>query len=407
MSETRSVALLVPALAEGGGVPAVATFLYQVLSRSGRYRPEIISLATSLRDQSSVRLLAPSSWTRGVRCSAGIWQGIPYSHIGAFLSEFEFQRYRPRQLLTSRLRQFDLIQVVAGTPGWALVAQQAERPVCIFAATMARPERGSKMARTLGWKGLWLRAMTSVITRFERRALAQADCVFAESEYTWLLLSAYTAPHKLVIGIPGIATDAFRPGDYDADGPILAVGRWADPRKNVRLLFQAYCSLRQAVPCAPRLILAGATRPTASDWSYAVSLGIAPWIDIRENVSRAELIALYQSASFFVLPSNEEGLGVVILEAMASGLPVISTRCGGPETAVSHGETGYLTPVGDAAALASHMAELVQTPAVRYRMGRKGRQIAEARFSLEATGRVYLDKYDELLNTTPREIRAV
>ena len=60
----------------------------------------------------------------------------------------------------------------------------------------------------------------------------------------------------------------------------------------------------------------------------------------------------------FLLSSNEEGLGLVIGEAMAAGLPVVSTRCGGPETFVVEGVTGYLTPVGDAQAMALKIAEL-------------------------------------------------
>ena len=63
-----------------------------------------------------------------------------------------------------------------------------------------------------------------------------------------------------------------------------------------------------------------------------------------------ELVELYRGAALLALSSDEEGLGLVILEAMASGIPVVSTACGGPQTSVVDGETGFLTPVGDAAA---------------------------------------------------------
>jgi glycosyltransferase involved in cell wall biosynthesis len=174
------------------------------------------------------------------------------------------------------------------------------------------------------------------------------------------------------------------------------VGRFSDHRKNVRLLFAAYARLRQQYPDAPRLVLVGRA-PLPADWAYAASLDIAQCIDIHEQVSNHALAEFYRNASLFVLSSDEEGLGIVILEAMASGLPVVCTRCGGPETAVIEGETGYLTPVGDANALADAMQQLLQNPSTRQQMGQRGRQVAEERFSLAAAGKIYLDQYDALL----------
>ena len=97
------------------------------------------------------------------------------------------------------------------------------------------------------------------------------------------------------------------------------------------------------------------------------------------------------------MPSDEEGLGIVILEAMATGLAVVSTASGGPEVAVTDGETGFLTPVGDQEALKSAMLKLIDDPVLRDRFGAAGRRVAEARFSLESTGAVFLQEYDKLL----------
>ena len=100
----------------------------------------------------------------------------------------------------------------------------------------------------------------------------------------------------------------------------------------------------------------------------------------------------------FVLSSKEEGLGLVVLEAMASGLPVLSTRCGGPEGLVVEGVTGYLTPVGDAHALAARMKGLLDDVVLRRSMGERARRMAEEKFSLETAGRVIIESYDGLLS---------
>jgi len=167
------------------------------------------------------------------------------------------------------------------------------------------------------------------------------------------------------------------------------------------MLLEAYHKLRKELPQCPRLFLVGQGGLSPKDWDHAVSLGLSDHIKVHKNVSSAELRALYRDASVFVFSSDEEGLGLVILEAMASGLPVVGKDCGGPATAVLPGKTGLLTPVGDAAALAESVKLLLVNPEMRRQMGRVARQSAEERFSLAAAGKVYLDKYDELLGKSP------
>ena len=142
----------------------------------------------------------------------------------------------------------------------------------------------------------------------------------------------------------------------------------------------------------------GISSPSEDDWDMAKSLGIRDVIEFREDVPIDELASLYRNAALFVLPSNEEGLGIVLLEAMASGTPVVSTRCGGPETIIVDGETGFLTPVGDAQALAARMRQLLESPQLRRDMGASGRRTIKARFSLDVAGRAFLDKYVEILS---------
>jgi glycosyltransferase involved in cell wall biosynthesis len=147
---------------------------------------------------------------------------------------------------------------------------------------------------------------------------------------------------------------------------------------------------------APDLYLVG-EKPSASAQELLAELHIADRVRLLGVLSDDELPEIYGNALFFVLSSDEEGLGIVNLEAMASGLPVVSTDCGGPATSIVDGETGFLTPVGDAGALAERMQRLLEDPTLCQRMGRAGRQVVEERFSLAAAGRVFLDAYDEIL----------
>lgn len=381
-----------------GGVRRMTEFIYRTVQQSGRYEPDLISLAASANDEASVRLVEPKSWSKGVQVKKGHWRDIPYTHIGAILSELEFQRYRPRSPLTEHLRAYDLIQVVSGTPAAAFAVTSIDKPTCLFAATVSKRERVSRLRQMQLLRRVWLQLMTVIVTRMESHAARRMSHIFAESEYTQMLLLDIVPKSRVSLGPPGVDVDLFRPkSDYDRIGHVLSVGRFDDPRKNVRLLFEAYRDLRASLADIPRLVLVGRSPIREKDWALAKKLGIADFVDVYQGVSDEKLAELYRRASLFVLPSDEEGLGIVILEAMASGLPVVSTRCGGPETAVDEGETGYLTPVGDADALAQAMAGLLKDSMLRERMGQAGRLRAENRFSMETAGEAYLEKYDELL----------
>lgn len=399
MSPSR-IALVVPGFEEGGGVPAVALFLAQVLRDSGRYRPEFVSLPMGSRDAASVRVTAPGTWWRGPLTSHDSSWGETFVRVGCIGSEFEFQRYRPRRALTELLRGYDLIQVVAGTPVWALAACHAGRPVGLQVATRTFAERRSEGSRLAGPREFWRSAMGRLTTRLEPRALRSADAVFVENSWMREDVSRIIGSERVRYAPPGVDTEVFRPAVLrsSAPGPIVAVARFADPRKRVRLLFDAYHALRTRKSDAPRLALAGLSRPSDEDWQHAEELGVRGCIDDLGTISGPELVSLYQRASVFVSSSDEEGLGIAIIEAMACGVPVVSTDSGGPGESIVDGETGYLVPCGDAGAIAERLHGLLGNDALRERMGDAGRMRAERHFSHATAGRPFLEWYDEVLH---------
>jgi sugar transferase (PEP-CTERM/EpsH1 system associated) len=112
---------------------------------------------------------------------------------------------------------------------------------------------------------------------------------------------------------------------------------------------------------------------------------------------REDVPAILGGMTLFVLPSLAEGISNTILEAMASGLPVVATRTGGNAELVDDGVTGRLVPVGNAAALASTLAEMLDHPQRLATMGEAGRAKVAARFDWDSTVAAYLDVYDSAL----------
>ena len=392
----RRIALVVPGLEEGGGVPVVARFLYEVLARTSLYEPHLISLPMGSADPSSLRLLAPSSWIRGVEQRQGTWSGMPFLHIGSRWAEIEVQRHRPRSALTRVLREYDLVQVVAGCPSWAMTAVGCGRPVGLQVATLLRVERAAQSRADRGlrrWVHPW---MTRLLTGMEDQALRAVDRVFVENDWMFDHVSQVAGSDRVVFAPPGIDTEFFTPPAIGERRHILSVGRMSDPRKNVTMLFEAYAALREMLDAPPPLVLAGNQGPTEQAWSVADRLGIRNHVEFHQNVSQQTLRELYRQASVYALSSDEEGLGLVILEAMACGCPVVSTDCGGPTTSVLEGETGFLVPVGDVTAFANRLRLVLEDPRSE-RMGALGRNRAVESFSMEATGRRFVGWYDEIL----------
>jgi glycosyltransferase involved in cell wall biosynthesis len=144
-----------------------------------------------------------------------------------------------------------------------------------------------------------------------------------------------------------------------------------------------------ALPSIPgvRLLLVGDGPLLGDVRAQATALGVLDRIVFAGDVSETELPSYYAAADLFVLPSHTraEAFGISVVEAMASGIPVITTEIGtGTSWVNQDGQTGYVVPPANPAALATAIGNLAQSPARREAMGRSGRQRAVAVFGADA-----------------------
>lgn len=399
------VAIVVPFVHEGGGVPAVAQYLCEVLSE---HECQLISVSTSKSDKYSVRLLSPKSWLTGIQVHPGHWNGSSVINVGAFFTEFEFQRYMPRRELTEILNRFDVVQIVAGAPAWAYLAKHCTAPVFLQIATLVKEERRKVISNSRGLKKRYLQLSTLITSMLERKALQLVDLVFVENHWMYEHLKKLIGAEKVIMAPPGIDTAKYFPkNNKESKTPstvkyLITVGRLNDRRKNIPLLFESYHKLRRINPTPPLLMLVGLHGPTDGDWALAKQLGIEEFIIFEHEVSQSELIARLQNAELFVSSSDEEGLGIAMMEALACGIPVVSTSCGGPETFMEDGINGYLVPKNDASRFAARIDQLLTDEPLKLRMGNSARKIMEARFSNEATGKLFNLSYAKRLGREPK-----
>ncbi len=175
---------------------------------------------------------------------------------------------------------------------------------------------------------------------------------------------------------------------------ILFVGRLRH-YKGVDVLLRAMSTVEQA-----RLAIVG-IGPKADDWqALAQELGLQARVTFLGEASDADVIALYQAADIFVLPSTNraETWGAVQIEAMASGLPIICTELGtGTSYVNQHGVTGLVVPPNDPDALAAAIRQMLAAPELRRAMGEAGLRRAREQFSTTAMLQNMLAFYREAL----------
>ncbi|HEX5776326.1 MAG TPA: glycosyltransferase family 4 protein [Caulobacteraceae bacterium] len=166
-------------------------------------------------------------------------------------------------------------------------------------------------------------------------------------------------------------------------------------RKGVDVLLTALSKLDAETPNWRATVAGGGD--AAPYLRQAREGGIADKVTFAGWLSEPQIGALLATADIFVLPSRAENQPIAILEAMARGLPVVSTTIGAIPEQVEEGVSGLLVPPGEAQPLADALARLIARPAEREVMGAAGHALYQRRFSIEACAGAFLDAYADML----------
>jgi glycosyltransferase involved in cell wall biosynthesis/peptidoglycan/xylan/chitin deacetylase (PgdA/CDA1 family) len=193
---------------------------------------------------------------------------------------------------------------------------------------------------------------------------------------------------------PGVDTALFTPAAVAPENTLLYVGSLAksDKHKGVHVLLKAMKTVVKEWPEA-RLMLVGEGDGRADYEALAMRYGLSDNVRFLGGQYGPDLYEAYREASVFVLPSFNESFGMVVLEAMASGIPVVSTPVGAIPMQITDDQNGYLVQPGDSAMLAKKLIYLLQHPKIARQFGALGRQRSESGFSWEAKSA----KTDEVL----------
>lgn len=401
MSQRRKKVLIATLPPEfTGGVRTLTTFLYQALEETGEFDVKLIYYIPWIKEPTySVALLdiLPSLLKlriKKVGYEDGITCGMKARKVGTFLPEFEFTHYLLNKYWREEIAQSDILQVVSGANLVGFPFYQTKKRYLVWAATPYKEDRADKVPHYGLAKYLLDKISTPICRVQERLTYRHAAKIFALSEYTACKVSeqnSIDSKNILVVPYP-IDVAKFRPSNVPPDNDvILCVGRINDPRKNILMLLKAFrIALDKGV--FAKLALVGQP-PNNTILDVVKNLNIQHAVIFTGKVSEKELVLLYQKAFFSVLPSNQEGLGIVVLESMGCGCPVIATRCGGPEMIIKDSENGFLVPKGNPYELAARMIELLKNPSLRAELSSKARATIVNDYSREKVIECFLNSY--------------
>ncbi len=308
--------------------------------------------------------------------------------------------YRANHIVTTHRKEHDLILA----NGAVLSIPHHVNAVHFVHATWLRsPYHTSHHMK--GIAASYQRLFTRVNTRSEQRAFKMARLLVAVSpRVREELIEANVPPEKIRTIVNGVDVNEFYPGQTDRkalglpEAPVLALfaGDITTPRKNWDTIFRAMVHVPEL-----HLAIAGGLKGSPAP-ALARELGITHRITFLGF--RRDIAALMRAVDFFVFPSRKDSCPLVLLEALSSGLPVITTRAAGLGEVIPPSCGYVLEDTEDVEALARAMQTLTRDTALRTRMAYEARMFA-LQHTWEHMARQYMALFEELLSIPTQPVR--
>ncbi|HVG02813.1 MAG TPA: glycosyltransferase family 4 protein [Nitrospira sp.] len=347
----------------GGGTGVVN---YHLLQEMARYQDVTVDLVTSSRSR--------TAWNTERFAERITIYTVPVDNRNIHHARnCELLRYgwrgwrKARQLLTQH--RYDVSFAFAGVPAGAISYLLRLTHGLPYVLSLQGPDVPGFEAR---YNYLYP-VLAPVIKMIWRRAGA-VTAISAEQE----MMAHRTMPALSLVTIPnGVDTDLFTPISGETKRPFtfLCVARLIE-RKGQHHLLQAFAHLRARCDRALALIFVGTGDADLQLRELADRLRIADAVTFKGFLSREQMPPIYREADVFALPSQQEGMSIALLEAMASGLPVIVTVTGGTAELVTQGQNGEIVAWSDVPALTGAMQKLLEADGLRRHMGAESRRRA-------------------------------
>lgn len=350
---------------------AIVTHKFVKGDGQGRVNSEVVREA--LRQGHYLTLIASEVAEEFLAHPAVTWIPIPVKGWPTALLQYQVFAWRSARWISRHRKEFDVLQV-NGFTTWASADVSAVH--FVHTAWLRSPVHSSRLRRDL--YGLYQWVYTSLNAGLERRAFAQAKVVVAVSQQIRAeLLQAGVPSERICVIVNGVDTSEFHPGParrtalgLPEEVPLaLFAGDIRTPRKNLDTVLKALVS-------ATGIHLAVAGETAGSPYpALSAELGLAARVHFLGY--RWDIPDLMRASDLFVFPSRYEACSLVLLEALASGLPIITAATAGGSEVVTQDCGVVLPDPNDAAALADALCRMTGSPERMAAQGRAARAVAE------------------------------
>lgn len=290
-----------------------------------------------------------------------------------------FGAHLMRSSATRRALRPDIIHAHWWFPSGVVGAALSRLSRCPLVTTMHGTD--VRLARKIGMS----RPLLRQVLRRSSRVTAVSSWLASETA------SLVSVPLPEVAPMP-VATERFFPAGTRADNRFLFAGR-LNRQKGLDHLLRALAAMQRPA----MLDVVGEGASSGELRLVASQLGISDRVVWHGQLNQNELVRCYREATAVVVPSIDEGLGLVAAEALLCEAPVIAFRSGGLTDVIQHERTGLLVTPGVTAELAQALDRILDDPQRSREMGIEGRTFAVSAFSPESAGRRYADIYREVI----------
>ncbi|WP_347456177.1 glycosyltransferase family 4 protein [Acinetobacter thermotolerans] len=229
------------------------------------------------------------------------------------------------------------------------------------------------------------------ITKIEKHCLKTADLVTTDSQYTAQCIKDIFGNYYAHVIYIGIDSKTFHPNE---------LLRPFDKNKPFKLLFVGTNSIRKGFDLLPEIM-----QKLGEDFQLFYTSNAEQYEPLPKNMiqlppqkTTQDLANTYRSMNALIFPSRLEGFGLVVAEAMASGLPVVIANSSALTELVTHCETGFLCEKDNISDFIQTIRSLKENPELCREVGKKARNIATTKFSIEEMVNQYIDHYTKLVN---------
>jgi glycosyltransferase involved in cell wall biosynthesis len=258
----------------------------------------------------------------------------------------------------------DLVHVMANS-GWAwhLYAAPAIWLACLRGKPVVVNYRGGEAESFFSRQWRWIRP-----------TLARASAVVVPSRFLEGVFARFGVSTLIVPNI--IDLERFKPGEPSGEGPLIVVTRNLEDIYDIPTALRAFAAIRRTYPPA-KLIIAGSGPRREALEALARALEMAEAVRFTGHLDNERVVDLYRDAHLMLNPSLADNMPISLLEAMASGVPVVSTDVGGIPFLVQDGLTALLVPPADPEAMARAALRILGDPALSLRLRAAGIEMVQ------------------------------